>query len=97
MGFPIDNDRPHLRGSIELALAFDGDLLTTNGDAVNAVPTQPSELIEFTTTGRLVGPLSRDPANGAADGIAFDFTSKDLIVATVNDDTNTLGERFVPY
>jgi hypothetical protein len=41
--------------------------------------------------------LPLDPAEGAAFGLAFDFTSEDLIVATANHDTNTLDERFVPY
>ncbi len=79
-----------------MALASNGDLLTTNGDAVNSDPTQPSELIEFTPKGRFVGQLSLDSAQGAAFGLALDTTSKGLIVATVNDDTNTLDERFVP-
>jgi hypothetical protein len=31
--------------------APDGNLITSNGDAVNPDPTQPSEIVEFTKTG----------------------------------------------
>jgi DNA-binding beta-propeller fold protein YncE len=96
MGTLIYQDPAHLRGPVGLALGPNGDLFTTNGDAVNGDPTQPSELIEFTPKGKFVGQLSLDPAQGAAFGLAFYFTtSGDLIVATANDDTNTLDERFV--
>jgi len=89
MGSLIYQDSAHPRGPVGLALA-------SNGDAVNSDPTQPSELIEFTPKGRFVGQLSLDPAQGAAFGVAFDFNSKALIVASVNVDTNTLDERFAP-
>jgi hypothetical protein len=62
---------------------------------VNPDPTQPSELIEFTPTGSFVGELSLDPAQGAAFGLAINVTGNTLTLATVNDDTNHLDERFV--
>jgi hypothetical protein len=37
----------HLRGPLALVFAPNGDLLTSNGDAVNGDPTQPSEIVEF--------------------------------------------------
>ena len=38
----------HLRGPLALVFAPDGNLITSNGDAVNPDPTQPSEIVEFT-------------------------------------------------
>jgi hypothetical protein len=96
-GTLVYSDPAHLRGPLGLVLAPNGDLITTNGDAVNSNPTQPSELVEFTPTGRFVGELSLDPAEGAAFGLAINVTSNGITVATVNDDTNTLDERFIPF
>jgi hypothetical protein len=93
----VYQDQAHLRGPLDLVLAPNGDLLTTNGDAVNGDPTQPSELIEFTPTGHFVGQLSLDPAQGAAFGLALNVTGKTITLATVNDDTNKLDLRFVPF
>ena len=57
----------HLRGPIGLALAPNGDLLTTNDDAVNGDPNNASDLIEFTPKGQFVGQLSLDTGvQGAA-------------------------------
>ena len=95
MGTLIYQDPAHLRGPLGLVLAPNGDLLTTNGDAVNPDPAQPSELIEFTPTGDFVGELSLDPAQGAAFGLAIKVKGNVLTLATVNDDTNHLDERFV--
>ena len=85
------------RGLLGPVLGRNGDLFTTNGGVVNADRAQPSELIEFTTKGRFVGQCSLDPTQEAAFGLAFDSRSKDLIVATVNDDANILDERFVHH
>jgi hypothetical protein len=95
MGTLDYQDPTHLRGPLGLVLAPNGDLLTTNGDAVNPDPNQPSELIEFTRKGTFVGQLSLDPAQGAAFGLALNVTKNQLTLATVNDDTNTLAERRV--
>jgi hypothetical protein len=93
----VYQDPAHLRGPLGLALAPNGDLLTTNGDGVNADPTQASELIEFTPTGKFVGQLSLDATQGAAFGLALYVSKNVLEVATVNDVTNTLDERFIPF
>ncbi len=95
MGALVYQDQAHLRGPIGLALAPNGDLLTTNGDAVNADANQPSELIEFTPEGQFVGELSLDPALGAAFQIVVQSTRKTVTVATVNDDLNTLDFRTI--
>jgi hypothetical protein len=93
----VFQDPAHLRGPLGLALAPNGDLLTTNGDGVNQDPTQASELIEFTPTGQFVGQLSLDATQGAAFGLALNVSKNVLEVATVNDATNTLDERFIPF
>ena len=56
----------HLRGPLALAFAPNGDLLTANGDAVNGDPTQPSEIVEFTTSGKFVGQFNVDAAQRRA-------------------------------
>jgi hypothetical protein len=93
----VYQDPAHLRGPLGLALAPNGDLLTTNGDGVNPDPTQASELIEFTPTGKFVGQLSLDATQGGAFGLALNVSKNVLEVATVNDVTNTLDERFIPF
>jgi hypothetical protein len=95
MGKTIYQDPAHLRGPLGLALAPNGDLLTTNGDGVNPDPTQASELIEFTPNGQFVGELSLDATEGAAFGLVLNVTKNRLEVATVNDVTSTLDERFI--
>jgi DNA-binding beta-propeller fold protein YncE len=95
MGSVVYQDPTHLRGPLGLVLAPNGNLLTTNGDAVNQDPKQPSELIEFTPSGTFVGQLSLDPGQGAAFGLALNMTKNVLTLVTVNDDTNHLDERFI--
>ena len=63
-GRVVYQDNAHLRGPLGLVLAPNGDLITANGDAVNADPTQPSELVEFTPRGKFVGQFSIDPIPG---------------------------------
>ncbi|HEV3299200.1 MAG TPA: hypothetical protein VG055_06155 [Planctomycetaceae bacterium] len=79
-----------LRGPLGLVLLPNGNLIAANGDAVNSDPAHPSELVEFTPTGKFVGQTSLDHAEGAAFGIAAEVQGDDLIFAAVNDDTNTL-------
>jgi hypothetical protein len=96
-GALVYRDPAHLRGPLGLALAPNGDLLTTNGDGVNPNPNRASELIEFTPTGHFVGQLSLDSTQGGAFGLALYVTKNVLEVATVNDVTNALDERFIPF
>ena len=93
----VYQDGAHLRGPLGLALAPNGDLLTTNGDGVNQDPTQASELIEFTPSGQFVGQLSLDGTQGGVFGLALNVSKNVLEVATVNDVTNSLDERFIPF
>jgi len=89
-GALVYQDQAHLRGPIGLALAPNGDLLTTNDDAVNADASQPSELIEFTPGGKFVGEFSIDPTEGGAFGIAVTDVGGVLRLAAVDDNTNSL-------
>jgi hypothetical protein len=77
----------HLRGPLALVFAPNGNLLTANGDAVNDDPTQPSEIVEFTRTGRFVRQFNVDAAKGGAFGIGLASMSKLVRFAFVNDNT----------
>ena len=80
----------HLRGPLALAVAPDGNLVTANGDAVNADPAQPSEIVEFTKSGQFVREYNVDSAPGGAFGLdtlregAFNY-------AVIDDVTNNLS------
>ncbi len=84
------SDSTHLRGPLGLAMAPNGDLLVANGDAVNAASAHPSEIVEYTHSGKFVAQFSLDPAAGSAFGIALGSDDNELHFAAVNDDTNAL-------
>jgi uncharacterized protein (TIGR03118 family) len=91
MGQLVVQDNTHLHGPLGLVLAPNGDLIVSNGDAVNADPNQPNELDEFTTTGQFVGQFQVDSGNGgAAFGIALSSDSGEIRFAAVDDDANAL-------
>jgi hypothetical protein len=96
-GTVVYKDPAHLRGPLGLALAPNGDLLTTNGDGVNANTAHASELVEFTPHGKFVAQLSLDSTQGAAFGLALNVSKHVLELATVNDATNSLDERFIHF
>ena len=84
---------PHLRGPLALGFAPDGNLVTTNGDAINPDPAglQNSELVEFTPSGHFVGQFQVDPAAGAAFGFASQENPDGTFTfAAVDDGTNQL-------
>ncbi|WP_204356173.1 hypothetical protein [Burkholderia sp. JP2-270] len=90
VGRMIYFDTKHLHGPLALALAPNGHLVTANGDAVNADPQHPSEIVEFTVDGRFVAQMQVDIVPGAAFGLAFGRGSKGQSqFAAVNDNTNT--------
>jgi hypothetical protein len=88
----VYQDDAHLHGPLGLILAPNGDLITTNGDAVNTDEAQPSELVEFTRQGQFVDELSISDQLGAAFGIAMKVSAQGFVLATVNDADNTLEE-----
>jgi len=59
----------HLRGPLALRLTPNGHLITANGDAVNGDVLHPSEIVEFTKSGRFVRESDVDSSQGGAFGI----------------------------
>ena len=92
MGNLIFKDKAHLHGPLGLALAPNGDLLTSNGDAVNTDPTQLNEIVEFTVGGKgFVAETKVDNgAAGAAFGIALAQFGNTVKFAAVDNNTNDL-------
>ncbi|TKC92730.1 hypothetical protein FAZ69_02525 [Trinickia terrae] len=89
VGRLIYQDNKHLHGPLALALAPNGHLVVSNGDAINADPQQPSEIVEFTADGRFIAQLQIDPAPDGAFGIAFGRDGNgQLQFAAVDDNTN---------
>jgi hypothetical protein len=81
---------PNLRGPLGLALLPDGNLITANGDAINGNANSPSELVEFSPSGKFIGETSIDSAQGSAFGIAVEVNGDQVSFAAVNDTSNTL-------
>lgn len=71
-GTLVYQDPTHLHGPAQMAWAPNGHLLVANSDGSNADPNQPSEIVEFTTTGQFVAQYSIDANNGGAFGVAVD-------------------------
>ena len=91
-GTVVFNDTRHLRGPLGLVFAPNGNLITSNGDAVNPDPNHPSEIVEFTKQGVFVREFSLDPASGSAFGLATVLTHpSNFDFAAVNDDTNAVA------
>jgi hypothetical protein len=88
----------HLRGPLALRFAPNGHLLTANGDAVNADPLHPSEIVEFTSGGDFVREYNVDASQGGAFGIdtrahedtAGEGADRGLNFAVVDDVTSNL-------
>ncbi|AIO70699.1 hypothetical protein [Burkholderia oklahomensis] len=90
VGRMIYFDNVHLHGPLALALAPNGHLAASNGDAVNPDPNQPSEIVEFTPEGRFIAQMQVDSVPGAAFGLAFGMSSSGQPqFAAVDDNTNT--------
>jgi hypothetical protein len=82
----------HLRGPLALRIAPNGDLLTANGDAVNADVLHPSEIVEFTRRGQFVREYNVDPSQGGAFGIdTLSGGPRGFDYAVIDDVTNTLS------
>jgi hypothetical protein len=89
-GTPLIRDAAHLHGPLALVLAPNGDLITSQGDAVNADPSQPSEIVEFNAAGQFKGQLSIDATLGSAFGLALGLSDGSLRLAVVDDTLNVL-------
>jgi hypothetical protein len=90
-GTVVYKDNIHLHGPLGLALAPNGNLISAQGDAINADPAHQSELVEFTKTGTFVGQFAVDSTAGAAFGIAIQPAGPGVVdLAAVNDTLNAL-------
>jgi uncharacterized protein (TIGR03118 family) len=88
----VYQDNAHLHGPLGLVLAPNGNLLATNGDAVNPDPNHLNEIVEFTPSGKFVAELQVDSGGpGGAFGIALMSTPDGIRLAAVDDNTNTLS------
>jgi DNA-binding beta-propeller fold protein YncE len=83
-------DQAHLHGPLALARTPGGHFLSAQGDAVNADPAQPSEIVEFDDRGRFVDERSVDSAPGSAFGLAFMRQRDGFVFAAVDDGQNVL-------
>jgi DNA-binding beta-propeller fold protein YncE len=87
----------HLRGPLALRLAPDGNLLTANGDAVNADVLHPSGIVEFTKQGEFVREYNVDASQGGAFGLdTFIDSDGEFNYAVVDDVTNSLSVYRLP-
>ncbi len=102
--FPVNKgtvvfaDTNVLRGPIALVFTPSGNLITTNGDAVNTDPTHPSEVIEFTKSGKFVRQYNVDPGTGGAFGVATALDPDAFFnFSAVDDDTNAVAVYALPH
>lgn len=87
----------HLRGPLALRFAPNGNLLTANGDAVNADILHPSEIVEFTKRGDFVREYNVDSSQGGAFGIDTVLDSDaHFNYAVIDDVTNSLSVFRLP-
>jgi hypothetical protein len=91
MGTPVVQDPVHLHGPLGLVLAPNGDLISTQSDAINPDPNQLSEVVEFTPAGEFVAQFQVDPNAGSAFGIALRPDGNGFVFATVDDTTAVLN------
>jgi hypothetical protein len=83
-------DQTHLHGPLGLTLAPNGNLITANGDAVNAGGKQ-NALVEFTPQGILVAEYQIDAgAPGSAFGVASISSQGAVRFAATDDNFNIL-------
>jgi hypothetical protein len=90
-GTVIYSDNVHLHGALAMAQAPSGHLLVSNSDGINADPSQPSEIVEFTVKGQFIGELSVDATPGGAFGLSlFGLNDDKIRFAAVDDNANVL-------
>lgn len=95
-GQVVYSDQTHLHGALGLAAAPDGNLLVSNNDAINSDPNQPSEIVEFTLSGRFVKELSMDPNQGGSFGLNVQTIGLTSHFAAVDDNQNDLNIWTLP-
>ena len=90
-GAVIYQDQQHLHGALAMCFAPNGHLLVSNNDVINADPNQPSEIVEFTTSGQFVKELSVDPNQGGAFGLSQQQNGATAHFAAVDDNTASIS------
>ncbi len=90
VGTTVYSDKKYLHGPLGIVQAPNGDLLVTQGDAINADPTQTSEIVEITSAGQFVKELSLDPNPGGAFGLDIYVSARVAHFAAVNDNVPNL-------
>jgi hypothetical protein len=87
----------HLHGPLGLVLAPNGDLIVSNGDAVNP-STDVNEIVEYTPSGRFVAetPVDTTGTPGGAFGIALSSFHGRIRFAAVDDNFNSVIVSSLP-
>ena len=89
-GAVVYQDAAHLHGPLGLIFAPNGDLLVANADpAVTQDPNEPSEIVEFTRSGRFVRQYSVDPNLGSAFALGIAGRDDAEVFAYVDDFLST--------
>jgi DNA-binding beta-propeller fold protein YncE len=84
-------DFTHLHGPLDLAILPNGYLVVADSDGSNVDPNQPSELVEYSSTGQFVSQMPIDPTNGGAFGLAtYNMGWGTFRFAAVDDNANML-------
>ncbi len=97
-GSLVFQDNVHLHGPLGLALGPNGHLFASNSDVINSDPAHPSEIVEFTASGRFIAQLSVDPAQGGSFGLGFLRVSDDIVrFAAVDDNTAAIMVWTLPF
>jgi len=90
-GTMIYQDQQHLHGALAMCWAPNGHLLVSNNDVINGDPNQPSEIVEFTTSGQFVKELSVDPNLGGSFGLSTQTTGATARFAAVDDNQDKIS------
>jgi len=95
-GRVVYSDAIHLHGPLAMAAAPNGDLLVSNSNVFNVDPTRPSEIVEFTKSGKFVKQLSVDPNLGGSFGLAVNLINNIASFAAVDDNAANLTIYTIP-
>jgi DNA-binding beta-propeller fold protein YncE len=86
----VTSDSTHLHGPLGMTLdPINGNIIVANGDAINADPNQPSEIVEFTPSGQFVNQFSIDTGSGGPFGIGLGTFGRNILFTAVDDLSNT--------
>jgi sugar lactone lactonase YvrE len=96
LGHVVVQDQAHLHGPLGLVLAANGDLISTQSDAINPDPKQLSEIVEFTPRRKFVAEFHVDPNASSAFGLALRSHGDGFVFAAVDDTTAVLDTWVVP-